>query len=124
VAGAGAKVGPQLDGIGNRGLDRVAEDLLDPNRNVDVAFRVTTILTTGGRVLAGIVVHETPDALVCADNQGKEFAVPRAEIDERRPSALSLMPANFHDTVSADDMRHLLAYLLSLRGPAEPRDGR
>jgi len=124
VAGAGAKVGPQLDGIGNRGLDRVAEDLLDPNRNVDVAFRVTTILTTGGRVLAGIVVHETPDALVCADNQGKEFAVARAEIDERRPSALSLMPANFHDTTSADDMRHLLAYLLSLRGPAEPRDGR
>ncbi|MFM8494592.1 MAG: PVC-type heme-binding CxxCH protein [Planctomycetia bacterium] len=124
VAGAGAKVGPQLDGIGNRGLDRVAEDLLDPNRNVDVAFRVTTILTTGGRVLAGIVVHETPDALVCADNQGKEFAVARAEIDERRPSALSLMPANFHETLSADDMRHLLAYLLSLRGPAEPRDGR
>ncbi|MBU6275972.1 MAG: c-type cytochrome [Planctomycetes bacterium] len=118
VAGEGAKVGPQLDGIGNRGLDRVVEDVLDPNRNVDVAFRVTTILTTGGRVLAGIVTHETPDALVCVDQQGKEFAVARTEIDERRPSALSLMPANFHEAVPPDGMRDLLAYLLALR--AEP----
>ena len=115
VAGVGAKVGPQLDGIGNRGLDRVAEDVLDPNRNVDVAFRVATILTTGGRVLSGLVVHETDDALVCVDQQGKEFAVAHAEIDERRASALSLMPANLHETLPPDEVRHLLAYLLSLR---------
>src|SRR5262249_54137899 len=33
--GKGAVVGPQLDGIGNRGLERLIEDVLDPNRNVD-----------------------------------------------------------------------------------------
>ena len=40
LAGKGAKVGPQLDGVGIRGLDRLLEDVLDPNRNVDQAFRV------------------------------------------------------------------------------------
>ena len=39
-AGKGAKVGPQLDGIGTRGLDRLMEDILDPNRNVDQTLRI------------------------------------------------------------------------------------
>jgi putative heme-binding domain-containing protein len=115
VAGEGAKVGPQLDGIGNRGLDRVAEDLLDPNRNVDVAFRTTTFLTDDGRVLSGLVASENDDAVVCVDQQGKEFVVATESIDERRQSSLSVMPANFHETLSPDDIRSLLAYLLSLR---------
>ena len=115
VAGEGAKVGPQLDGIGNRGLDRVAEDLLDPNRNVDVAFRTTTFLTADGRVLSGLVTSETDEAVVCVDQQGKEFVVAVADIDERKASSLSLMPANFHETLAPGEVRNLLAYLLSLR---------
>src|SRR5207247_1006000 len=45
LGGKGAKVGPQLDGIGLRGADRLLEDILDPNRNVDQAFRATLIET-------------------------------------------------------------------------------
>src|SRR5262249_4773599 len=55
IAGKGTIIGPQLDGIGNRGLDRLLEDVLDPNRNVDVAFRTTTLRMTDGRVLSGLV---------------------------------------------------------------------
>jgi hypothetical protein len=66
-------------------------------------------------VLSGLVTSETDDAIVCVDQQGKEFVVAAASIDERKASALSLMPANFHETLSPDDIRSLLAYLLSLR---------
>src|SRR5262249_21129052 len=31
IGGKGAVIGPQLDGIGNRGVERVAEDILDPS---------------------------------------------------------------------------------------------
>src|SRR5262249_11506646 len=34
LGGKGTKVGPQLDGIGVRGVDRLLEDIIDPNRNV------------------------------------------------------------------------------------------
>ena len=44
IDGQGGLVGPQLDGIGGRGLDRLLEDILDPNRNVDHAFRTTDVL--------------------------------------------------------------------------------
>ena len=73
IAGKGAVVGPQLDGIGLRGLDRLLEDTLDPNRNVDVAFRTTTIRTKDGQVLTGLVRREEGPQLVLADAQGKEL---------------------------------------------------
>lgn len=41
--GKGGLVGPQLTGIGNRGVERLCEDILDPNRNVDHAFATTTL---------------------------------------------------------------------------------
>jgi putative heme-binding domain-containing protein len=115
LEGKGAIVGPQLDGIGNRGLDRLLEDLLDPNRNVDVAFRTTTLRTTDGRVLSGLVRREEDQQLVLADANGKEFAVAKSEIDEQQKTGLSLMPANVGEVVSPGEFADLVAYLLGQR---------
>ena len=94
IAGKGTIVGPQLDGIGQRGLERVLEDVLDPNRNVDVNFRTTTVVTKDGKIFSGLSRREEGATLVLVDNKGKEFTVPLADIDERVKSNLSLMPAN------------------------------
>jgi mono/diheme cytochrome c family protein len=44
LGGEGGLVGPQLDGIGGRGVERLSEDVLDPNRSVDHAFRTTLLV--------------------------------------------------------------------------------
>ncbi|HEX6987129.1 MAG TPA: hypothetical protein VF170_17250, partial [Planctomycetaceae bacterium] len=111
----GSLVGPQLDGVGVRGLARIAEDVLDPNRNVDGAFRSSTLVLADGRVLTGLVRREEGESLVLADNAGKEFSVPKAEIEERVTSPLSLMPANIGETIPEDQFRDLMAYLLAQR---------
>ena len=108
----GKKIGPELDGIGNRGLDRLLEDLLDPSRNVDQAFRSTILATTDGRSLAGLALREEGQVLVLADAQGKEQRVPSSEIAERSISPLSPMPANLLDVLMEVDFYHLVAYLL------------
>lgn len=115
VDGKGPLIGPQLDGIGNRGLERLVEDLLDPNRNVDAAFRVSTIVTDGGKVYTGLFRREEGATLIFVDNKGKEFSIPKAEVDEQRKSALSLMPANVAEVIKKDDFNHLVAFLLSKR---------
>ena len=56
--GQGVLLGPQLDGIGNRGVDRVIEDVLDPNRNVDATFHVTVLTLVDGRVVSGLIRRE------------------------------------------------------------------
>jgi putative heme-binding domain-containing protein len=113
--GVGAKIGPQLDGIGQRGRDRLLEDLLDPNRNVDEAFRTTIVQLADGRVVTGLRLRGEGDDIVLADAHGKEVRIPAADVAETRVSRLSPMPANVRELVGEENLPHLLAYLL---GPA------
>ena len=116
VGGKGATIGPQLDGIGQRGLERIVEDVLEPNRNVDVAFRTSTLQLADGRVVSGLVRREEGALLVLADNQGKEFSVAKDEIEEQKKSELSLMPSNVREILTPDQFNDLMAFLLAQRG--------
>ncbi len=124
LGGKGAKVGPQLDGIGVRGIDRLLEDIIDPNRNVDQAFRASTLTLKSGKFVSGLVLREEGEVVVLADNQGKEVRVPKNTIEERSVSQLSPMPANLVDQIPEADFYNLLAYLLSLRTPQGDKPGK
>jgi putative heme-binding domain-containing protein len=115
IAGKGAKVGPQLDGIGVRGLDRLLEDIIDPNRNVDQSFRSTTLTLKNGQIVTGLLLREEGEVYVIADSQGKEVRVTKGDTEERTVSQLSPMPANLVDQVLEKDFYDLLAYLLTVR---------
>ncbi len=115
IGGKGKKVGPNLDGIGTRGLDRLIEDILAPNRNVDVAFRSSTIVTNQGKVLNGLVKQTEGARLILVDSKGEEISVATDTIDQQVLSNLSPMPANFGDSLTEDQFRQLVTYLLSLR---------
>ena len=120
LGGKGARVGPQLDGIGSRGLDRLMEDILDPNRNVDQTFRVTNLALKNGQIVTGLLLREEGEVLILADSQGKEIRVPRSSVEERSISPLSPMPANLVDQIAEDDFYRLMAFLLSKREPTSP----
>jgi putative heme-binding domain-containing protein len=115
LANKGAKVGPQLDGIGMRGLDRLLEDVLDPNRNVDQSFRSTTLLLKTGQVMTGLVLREEGEVIVLADAQGKEQRVAKSAVDTRNVSQLSPMPSNFAEQIAEGEMYALVAFLLGQR---------
>jgi putative heme-binding domain-containing protein len=115
IDGIGTVVGPQLDGIGNRGLERLLEDVLDPNRNVDRAFRNTILVMKDGEIVSGLFRRDEGEMAVLAESTGKEISIPRKQIQERRESETSLMPENFGDVLPPEDLNHLMAYLLSKR---------
>ena len=115
IGSEGTKVGPELDGIGVRGLDRLLEDVLDPNRNVDAAFRATVLALADGRVLTGLVVREEGTTLVLVDERGQEHRIARDEIEVQRKSTLSAMPANVSELVIEDEFYDLMAWLLQQR---------
>ncbi|MCP4786928.1 MAG: c-type cytochrome [Fuerstiella sp.] len=113
IADKGKKVGPNLDGIGKRGLDRLVEDILDPNRNVDVAFRSTTVLTTAGKVVSGLSKGIDGARLIVVNSKGEEISIPQDEIEEQIISRRSPMPGNISEIVNEQQFRDLLAWLLS-----------
>jgi putative heme-binding domain-containing protein len=115
LGGEGAKIGPQLDGLGIRGLDRLLEDILDPSRNVDQAMRSTTLNLKDGKTVSGLVLREEGEVIVVADSLGKEVRVSKNDVDDRRTSLLSPMPANLAETIKEADFHNLMAFLLQQR---------
>ena len=114
----GALVGPQLEGIGARGLERLLEDLLDPNRNVDPAFRSTTFLLADGEVENGLVRREEGELIVLATSSGQEVRIPKKQIRQRRDGGPSLMPDNFGEVITPEEFNDLLAFLISRQAEA------
>jgi putative heme-binding domain-containing protein len=113
LKGEGGNIGPNLDGVGVRGLHRLLEDILDPNRNVDPSFRQTVIETNDGRTVAGVNLRAEGELVVLNDVTGKEQSVLKKDIKTQTGSRLSLMPPTFEQTLSGKDLNDLVAYLLA-----------
>jgi putative heme-binding domain-containing protein len=111
LGGQGTILGPQLEGVGKRGPERLCEDILLPNRNVDEAFRTRVVLTTSGQVLTGLVRQRGESSIELVDQKGVAMTLPVEEIEEEKASELSLMPANFHETLDDQQMANLLEFL-------------
>jgi putative membrane-bound dehydrogenase-like protein len=115
LAGEGAALGPALDGVGQRGPQRLLEDILDPSRNVDEAFRTTTITTADGRSVSGLRLRDEGADVVLADATGREIRVARADIEESAVTRLSPMPSNMAAQLGEQNLVDLLHYLLQPR---------
>jgi len=72
---------------------------LNPNAVVARDYQVTVITTTNGRVLNGIIKQET-DQTIVLQTQNEVVRVPRRMFEERRQSALSMMPEGQLATMS------------------------
>lgn len=115
VGGEGKKVGPNLDGIGNRGVNRLVEDILVPSLNVDIAFRSSTVVTDSGKLYNGLSKGVDGERLILIDQRGQEISIPKDSIEEQISSRRSPMPDNFATALPEDQFEDLLAWLLSLR---------
>ncbi|MCC9608847.1 c-type cytochrome [Blastopirellula sp. JC732] len=122
VAGEGAIVGPQLDGIGNRGAERVLEDVLLPNRNVDQAFRTSILRLVSGEVITGLVRNENDESLTIVDQRGNARTIAADDVEERRASRLSLMPENVADALSESEFYDLASFLSSQRSEVKKEE--
>ena len=113
VKSIGGNVGPNLDGVGARGVQRLIEDILDPNRNVDPGFRQTLIETADGQMVTGANLREEGGAVLLTDATGKELSVAKSAIKTQVQSRQSLMPPVFEQSIASPDFADLLAYLLA-----------
>jgi putative heme-binding domain-containing protein len=104
-------VGPQLEGVGGRSLERLIEDVLWPDRNVDEAFRTSTWLLEDGEVISGLVRQRTVRVLVMADQEGRERGIPIESIVQEKLGQRSLMPGNYDELLGDQELADLLGYL-------------
>jgi len=113
IRGEGGLIGPQLDGIGARGVARLCEDILDPNRNVDAHFHLHMLTLKDGNTFAGFLKAELGQINVLADATGKEHRIAKKDIAKTDVSPISLMPPTFGQTLDEATFIDLLGYLLN-----------
>lgn len=121
VGGQGAKVGPDMIGIGTKyPREELIRSVLEPSSRVLDGFAVTVVATVNGEVIQGIVKKEGADGIELINADGKERMIPTADIEEKTKSNVSLMPNGLKDGMTLQDFTDIIAYLESLKnGPVE-----
>ena len=118
--GEGGFVGPDLTGIGRRySREDLLSSLVDPNRAVSDQYRSTRFTLTDGRTVTGRVVNLNGDNfMVQTDmmNPAKLASVNINDIDDQRPSEVSMMPEGLLDTMTQEEIYDLMAYLRTSQG--------
>jgi len=110
-AGEGGKVGPDLTGVNNQPSDALLLHTLVPNYEVLPSYQSVAIETNDGRSLTGYLVSETDNSLTLRTAFGTEEAVLRSNVVSVHHSGLSLMPDGLEQSMTKEELAHLIAYL-------------
>ncbi|HTW25431.1 MAG TPA: c-type cytochrome [Candidatus Baltobacteraceae bacterium] len=129
IAGQGGSIGPELTRIGSmRGPASLKQRLLDPAANLPTAggggmmgnswteYAMYRAVEKDGHAIEGIRISEDSFTIVLKDATGKFHALWKPDLRslERQPGK-NIMPS-FKDTLSAQQLDDLVAYLLTLKG--------
>ncbi len=109
--GEGGKVGPDLTGSQRSSLDYLLENIVDPSAVVGKDYRMTHVLMADGSVLGGLIVSQDDKTLVL-QTQTEQRSIPKEDIEETKPSTLSAMPAGLLETLTPEQTRDLIGYLM------------
>ncbi|MDB5351079.1 MAG: putative heme-binding protein [Planctomycetota bacterium] len=111
VGGKGGSIGPSLDELKGRDLAEVYFHIAEPSARILPEYMTYTVARKGGEIAAGIVRGEGFDAIRVSDIGAKVTIIPKADIEEMRPSSSSTMPVGLPGAIGEASMRDLLAFL-------------
>lgn len=109
---AGGDVGPDLTGSDRANIDYILENVLDPSAAVSHDYTVTSVATTDGRLISGIIREQT-DASLVLQTANERIVISRQDVDAIKPSEISMMPEGLLERLSPQELRDLFAYLAS-----------
>ncbi len=117
--GEGGKTGPDLTSADRRNIDVLMQNIVDPSAAIRKEFANFIVDMKDGRILNGVIVEATPEAVTLADAQAQKHALARADIREIRESQLSLMPEGLLDDLDKKALVDFFAYLAGTVGKCE-----
>ena len=116
VGAQGARVAPDLSDIGAiRSAGSLQRSLIDPNSQMMPLNRPVRAVTRDGKVINGRRLNEDTYTVQLIDDQERLVSLAKADLRDYTILKTSLMPS-YKDTLGADDLADLVAYLLSLKG--------
>ncbi len=118
--GEGQELAPDLTGSGRNSLAQLLTNVFDPSQMVGADYLTWIVWTRNGRILTGLLVENSERQVVLATEGDQREVVPRAALEELRPSPLSLMPDGLEEQLRDEELLDLIAYLILDRPPEAP----
>ena len=119
--GDGGATGPDLTQLAGRfNLKDLTDAIVEPSKVISDQYKASIVETKAGKVITGRIVSESKDSItivVDPENATKTVEVKKSDIESNQPSLVSLMPKDLLKTLNEDEVRDLLAYLLSRGNP-------
>jgi putative heme-binding domain-containing protein len=117
VGEIGGNVGPNLSTIGRiRSARDLFESVLYPNESIARDFNTYEVKRKNGQSsLLGLIESQTAAAIVVIDPAGQRREVPREDVVSLIEIPTSLMPPGLEQTLPPEELRDLVAWLLSLK---------
>jgi putative heme-binding domain-containing protein len=119
--GDGGATGPDLtQSAGRFSFKDMAESIIEPNKVVSDQYKAFTVSTVSSKVYSGKIVGDTKagiSILTDPEDSTKVVDIKRDDIDEIKPSTVSLMPQDLLKPLNENEVLDLMAYLLSRGDP-------
>lgn len=109
--GQGGAIGPDLTGAGRDNLDYLLENIADPSAVVTADFRISVVKLKDGRTLNGFIPARTARTLTIK-SMAETHTVERADVSSIEESSQSMMPEGLLETLTPEQRRDLIAYLM------------
>jgi cytochrome c oxidase cbb3-type subunit III len=116
VGGRGPRAAPDLSDIGAiRSAGSLQRTLLDPTSQMMPINRPVRAVTRDGTVINGRRLNEDTYTVQLIDDRERLLSLTKADLREYTISTTSPMPS-YRESLSAEEVANLVAYLLSLKG--------
>jgi putative heme-binding domain-containing protein len=112
--GKGGKLGPDLTGSGRANLDYLLENIVSPGAVMPLEYQMSTVLLKDGRTLSGMISASDERTVTLRSPVG-ETILEQASIVKTTRLPDSLMPPGLLDTLTPEQVRELIAYLMHPR---------
>jgi putative heme-binding domain-containing protein len=120
----GGGVGPDLTGAAGRYTMRdLLENIIEPSRVISDQYGVEQFDRHDGTVIIGRVVGEESGELLLMSNPfapNDRTRVKTDTIKSRKPYPVSMMPPGLINALNPEELKDLVAYILSAGNPADP----
>jgi putative heme-binding domain-containing protein len=112
AVGRGGDVGPDLSRIGRfRTRAELLESIVFPSLTIAPEYRPYQVAVKDGRMVTGLIVRDTTEALHLRTTDLAEVRVARKDVETITPSAVSLMPEGLEKTMTRQQLCDLLEFL-------------
>ena len=111
--GGGGKIGPDLTQANRIDREFLLASIVDPNAAIRKEYIGYDVETKDDRVLSGVIVDQSADALTLGLNSGERITVPQSQVASLRESHISIMPEGLVKPFKPQEVRDLFAFLES-----------